>query len=48
MDKEDKMKFNDIPILQDFSNVFLEESMGLPPKRDMDFTIQLVPGAIPN
>ena len=24
MDKEDKLKFNDIPILQDFSYVFLE------------------------
>ena len=48
MDKEDKMKFNDIPILQDFSDVFLEELPGLPPKRDLDFTIELVPGLVPN
>ena len=37
-----------IPILQDFLDFFPEEILGLPPKRDMDFTIELVPGAIPN
>ena len=47
-DKEDNMKLDDIPILQYFSNVFSEEILGLPPKRDMDFTIELVPGAVPN
>ena len=46
--KEDKLGFNDIPILQDFLDVFLEEITGLPPKRDLDFTIELVPGAVPN
>ena len=48
MDKEDKMNFNDIPILQKFLDVFLEEIPGLPPKRELDFTIELLPGAIPN
>ena len=48
MDKEDKMKFDDIPILQDFSDVFLEEIPRLPPKRDIYFTIELVPGTVPN
>ena len=48
MDKEDKLKFNDIPILQDFSDVFLEEIPRLPPKRDMDFMIELVPRVVPN
>ena len=48
IDKEDKIKFDDIPILQDFSDVFLEEILGLPPKRDLDFTIELVPGVVPN
>ena len=47
-DKEHKLKFDDIPILQDFSDVFSQESLGLPPKRDMDFMIELVPGAVPN
>ena len=46
--KEDKPGFEDIPILQDFADVFSEEIPGLPPKRDMDFTIELVPGAVPN
>ena len=48
MDKEDKLKVNYIPILQDFSDVFLEEIPGLPPKRDLDFIIELVPGVVPN
>ena len=48
MDKEDKLKFDDIPILQDFSDAFLEEIPGVPTKRDLDFTIELVPVAIPN
>ena len=42
------IKFDDIAILQDFSDVFLEKIPGLPPKRDMDFTIELVPGDVPN
>ena len=48
IDKDDKMKFDDIPILHQFSYVFPEEILGLPPKRDLDFTIELVPGVIPN
>ena len=46
--KEDKQGFEDIPILQDFADVFLEEIPGLPPKRELDFTIKLVPGVVPN
>ena len=29
-------------------DVFLEEILGLSPKRDLDFIIELVPGAVPN
>jgi len=36
----------DLPILQEFANVFQEVS-GLLPKRDIDFSIDLVPGAVP-
>ena len=46
--KEDKPGFEDIPILQDFVDVFPEEIPWLPPKRDPDFTIELVPRAVPN
>ena len=48
MDKEDKLKFDDILILQDSLDVFPEEIPGLPPKRDLDFTIELVPRVVPN
>ena len=36
-----------IPVVQEFTDVFLEEVPGLPPKRDIDFTIELIPGAAP-
>ena len=42
MNKEDKLKFDDIPILKEFSYVFLKEIPGLPKKRELDFTIELV------
>ena len=45
---EDKLKLEDIPILRGYLNVFLEEILGLPLKRELDFTIELVPGAVPN
>ena len=48
MDKEYNLKLDDIPVLQDFSDVFLEEIPGLPPKTDLDFTIELVSGIVPN
>ena len=34
-------------MLQEFKDVFPDEIPGLPPKRDIDFTIELVPGAAP-
>ena len=30
-------------VLQEFRDVFPDEILGLPPKRDIDFTIELVP-----
>ena len=45
---KDKLKLEDIPILREYSYVFLEEILGLPPKRELDFTIELVPGAVPS
>ena len=38
----------DIPVLREYADVFTEEILGLPPKRELDFTIELVPGAVPN
>jgi hypothetical protein len=33
------------PVLSEFKDVFLNEFPGLPPKREVDFTIELKPGA---
>ena len=37
----------DIPVLREYVDVFQEEILGLPPKRELDFTIELVPSAVP-
>jgi hypothetical protein len=34
------------PILREYKYVFPEEVPGLPPRRDIDFSIELVPGAV--
>jgi hypothetical protein len=36
-----------LPIVQDFSDVFSEELPGLPPKRELEFTVDLKPGTKP-
>ena len=35
----------DVPIVKEFSDVFLEELPGLPPNREVDFEIEIIPGA---
>ena len=37
----------DIPVLKEYADVFPEEIPGLPPKRELDFTIEMVPGVVP-
>ena len=46
-DKETKPSLEDIPLLNEFKDVFPGEISGLPPKRHIEFTIELVPGAVP-
>ena len=36
------LKLEDYHVLQEFKDVFPDEILGLPPKRDIDFTIELV------
>lgn len=36
------MRLKDVPVVQDFSNVFLDELPGLPSKREMGFVIDLI------
>eukprot|EP00253_Pinus_taeda_P028245 PITA_28245 len=45
--KDKSASLNNIPIIQEFTDVFPEEIPGLPPRRNIDFTIELVPGAAP-
>ena len=40
-------ELNTIPIVKEFSDVFPEELPGLPPKRDVEFCIDLEPGTHP-
>ena len=40
-------RLEDYQMLQEFKDVFPDEIPGLPPKRDIDFIIELVPGAAP-
>ena len=37
----------DIPVVCEFPDVFLDELSGLPPNRDVEFKIELVPGTAP-
>eukprot|EP00253_Pinus_taeda_P018429 PITA_18429 len=43
--KDKTYALDNIPVVQEFADVFPEEVPGLPPKRDIDFTIELTPGA---
>jgi hypothetical protein len=43
----DKASPDDHPILREYRDVFPEEVPGLPPRRDIDFSIELAPGAVP-
>nr|GEU69770.1 putative reverse transcriptase domain-containing protein [Tanacetum cinerariifolium] len=46
-DKSKEKRMKDMPVIYDFLEVFLEELTGLPPPRQVEFQIDLVPGAAP-
>ncbi|GJV03231.1 putative reverse transcriptase domain-containing protein [Tanacetum coccineum] len=46
-DKSEKKRLEDVPIVRDFPEVFPEDLPGLPPTRQVEFQIDLVPGATP-
>ncbi|GJV80616.1 hypothetical protein Tco_1516486 [Tanacetum coccineum] len=46
-DKSEKKRLEDVPIVQDFPEVFPKDLPGLPPTRQVEFQIDLVPGAAP-
>ncbi|GJV42872.1 putative reverse transcriptase domain-containing protein [Tanacetum coccineum] len=46
-DKSKEKRLEDVPIVQDFSEVFPEDLPGIPPTRQVEFQIDLIPGAAP-
>ncbi|GKC92831.1 putative reverse transcriptase domain-containing protein, partial [Tanacetum coccineum] len=46
-DKSEEKRREDVPIVREFSEVFPEDLPGLPPTRQVEFQINLVPGAAP-
>ncbi|GJT69759.1 reverse transcriptase domain-containing protein [Tanacetum coccineum] len=45
--KSDERRLEDIPVVREFSEVFPEDLPGLPPVRQVEFLIDLIPGAAP-
>ena len=45
--KDKTLMLENIRVVQDFMDVFPENIPGLPPKTDIDFTIELLPGVAP-
>ncbi|XP_062113261.1 uncharacterized protein LOC133824401 [Humulus lupulus] len=45
--KEQKLKPKDVPVVRDFLEVFPEDLPGLPPDREIEFVIELLPGTAP-
>ncbi|GKA17081.1 putative reverse transcriptase domain-containing protein [Tanacetum coccineum] len=46
-DKSEKKRPEDVPIVRDFPDVFPEDLPGLPPTRQVEFQIDLIPSAAP-
>ncbi|GJW68781.1 putative reverse transcriptase domain-containing protein [Tanacetum coccineum] len=46
-EKSKEKRLEDVPVTRDFPEVFPEELPGLPPPRQVEFRIELVPGAAP-
>ncbi|GJY82907.1 putative reverse transcriptase domain-containing protein [Tanacetum coccineum] len=46
-DKSKKKRLKDVPIIRNFPEVFHEDLSGLPPTRQVEFQIDLIPGVAP-
>ncbi|XP_058741647.1 uncharacterized protein LOC131614034 [Vicia villosa] len=46
-DSKDKKSVLEIPVVCEFSNVFPKDVTSLPPKREVEFSIDLIPGTAP-
>ena len=45
--KKEKVELEDVPVVNEFEEVFLEELPRIPPDREVTFEIELVPGTGP-
>jgi hypothetical protein len=45
--EDNKTSLGDHPILREYKYVFPEEVPGLLPRRDIDFSLEIVPGVVP-
>ncbi|XP_022024483.1 uncharacterized protein LOC110924799 [Helianthus annuus] len=45
--KKESRKIEDVPVVRDFQDVFPEDLPGIPPEREVEFGIELIPGAKP-
>ncbi|GJX21238.1 putative reverse transcriptase domain-containing protein [Tanacetum coccineum] len=46
-DKSEEKRLEDVPIVRDFPEVFPEDFSGIPPTQQVEFQIELIPGAAP-
>ena len=45
--RDNGSRLEDIPVVREFSDVFSEDLVGIPPNREIDFQIELAPGTEP-
>ncbi|KAL4038252.1 hypothetical protein IC575_001862 [Cucumis melo] len=45
--QREKLKPEDVPVVKEFLDVFPDDLSGLPPDREIEFTIELLPGTTP-
>lgn len=45
---KEKLKLEDIPIVSEYTDMFLDELPGQLPEKDVDFSIELLPGTAPS
>ena len=45
--KRGQVKLEDIPVIKKFPDVFPEELLSLPPEREVDLAIEVLPGTTP-
>ena len=43
--QQGELKLEDIPIVKEFPDVFPKDLLGLPPDREIEFSIDLLPGS---